>query len=126
MGAGNVLAVNGALFRPDWAGPLPLMLLHWPRATSICGLQVPLKFETFLRVGGEGIRLQQTLVTDLAAVERRKHSFNNLHICARYTVTEVKATARGGRVFSPYRDPTKQANKHAVKRLSLLCQDVKT
>lgn len=39
----------------------------------------PSSLKLFLR---GGIELQPTLVTDLTAPERRKHSFNNLHICA--------------------------------------------
>lgn len=43
-----------------------------------------------------GIKLQPTLVTDLAGAERRKHCFNNLHICVRYTSAEHKK--EGGNV----------------------------
>lgn len=83
MGAGNVVAVKGPFFWRDWVGPLSVLLLSLaPANINLLIFQVPLKFETFLQGGGGGLELHQTLVTELAAAERRKHSFNNSRICA--------------------------------------------
>lgn len=122
MGAGNVLAVNGPFFLVwlGWSTP-PCYSFIGPNQHQSVDFQVPLKFETFfffLRGGGR-IELQLSLVTDLTAAERRKHSFNNSHICAWYTATEQgKDLGAGGRLFCfvTVGDPEKQANKHTTTK----------
>lgn len=88
---GGVLAVNGPFFWTDWAGPLPFLLLHWPKPPSICWFPSPPQvWNFFFFYEEEESSYNQTLVTDLTAAERRKHSFNNLHICAWYTAGQAQ------------------------------------
>lgn len=113
-------------FWSDWAGPLPLVTPSLAQTNinlliSKSPSSLKLFFFFFLRGGGR-IELQLSLVTDLTAAERRKHSFNNSHICAWYTATEQeKDLGAGGRLFC-YSGGSKKTSEQTHNNKKTCCE----
>lgn len=135
MGGGCKLS-----FLLDWLGRSVAVVAPSLAQTTINLLisRSPSSLKLFFFYEEEESSYNQTLVTDLTAAERRKHSFNNLHICAWYTAGQAQPVEGCWSFLScggfPQQNKTRRPNiEHVLKRpgwrletfwLSLVCHFV--